>query len=194
MHAGSYPPDRRSYIFLMYNSGEKIARFALPSDRRTKRWCGECAPKSLNPGATRRNPAQLKRAQAGGEKKRKVADPPLNISDLCLCLSVRGLDIAWGWEVPTTSRPQIDFAYDGPSMVAVGNWFSVNSQSLSRNMSISKNLKVPLNCKFDCDAKSGPKCTYACVGEKYKKSIDQKEARLFYHSKLLLGFRDIRGM
>jgi hypothetical protein len=74
--------------------GEKIARFALPSDRRTKRWCGECAPKSLNPGATRRTPAQLKRAQEGGEKKRKVADPPLNISDLCL--SLFGVQISLG--------------------------------------------------------------------------------------------------
>jgi hypothetical protein len=33
-----------------------------------------------------------------------------------------------------TSRPNIVFAYDGPSMVAVGNWFSVNFYRLSRNI------------------------------------------------------------
>ena len=32
-----------------------------------------------------------------------------------------------------TSRPNIVFAYDGPSMVAVGNWVLVSFYSLSRN-------------------------------------------------------------
>ena len=74
-----------------------------------------------------------------------------------------------------TNRPNIVFAYHGPSMMAVGDWFLVDSHSLSRNFYVSKNLRVPPNYKFDCDAKSGPKSTYPPVGEKYRRLIEQSE-------------------
>ena len=34
-----------------------------------------------------------------------------------------------------------------------------------KNSIFQKVLKVPPNCKFDCDAKPGPKSTYPPVGE-----------------------------
>ena len=57
-----------------------------------------------------------------------------------------------------TSRPNIVFAYDGPSMVAVGNWFSVNFHSLSRKLLRLEKciIKVPPNYKINLTAMPNP--------------------------------------
>ena len=84
------------------------------------------------------------------------------------------------------SIPKIVFAYDAPSMVAVGTRCSVNFLNFLlyfrkykffdfSKIYASKNLKVPLNCKFAHDPKSGLKSTYPPVGKKYTRFIDRYE-------------------
>ena len=80
------------------------------------------------------------------------------------------------------SIPKIVFAYDALSMVAVGTRCSVNFLDLFlykffdfSKIYVSKNLKVPLNCKFAHDPKSGLKSTYPPVGKTYKRFIDRYE-------------------
>ena len=77
------------------------------------------------------------------------------------------------------SIPKIVFAYDAPSMVAVGTRCSVNFLNFLlykffdfSKIYVSKILKVPLNSKFFHDPRSGLKSTYP-VGGKYKRFIDR---------------------
>ena len=80
------------------------------------------------------------------------------------------------------SIPKIVFVDDAPSMVAVGTRCSVNFLNFLlykffdfSKIYVSKNLKVPLNCKFPHDPKSGLKSTDPRVGKKYKRFIDRYE-------------------